>query len=258
MNVPDTFNQIYQDTGSLQPGLALTVGPLVSALDVITPERFIRQISPAGKQIVANELLQKSELVPTTWKREFGKEVFKNAAAEGLTEGAQQALQNYGSELAGSKDKLFSQHSIDSIIDASIRGSMGGTLFGAPGAAFEANRSKQARQTAIDNQQRQQEIQANQQLLYPTQLAEQQGGAEPSATVGQPPIQGGPQAQFELPIPTATVGQAPIQVGEQAQFGLSQQEQQLLNIINEQQKQQDIQLKNKQATVENIRKGDLD
>ena len=257
LNVPDTFNQIYQETGTLNPGLALTIGPLVSALDVITPERFIRQISPAGKQIVANELLQKSELVPLTWKREFGKEVFKNAAAEGLTEGAQQALQNYGSELAGSKDKLFSQHSIDSILDASLRGALGGTLFGAPGAAFEANRSKQARQTAIDTQQRQEQIQANQQLLYPTQLAEQQGGAEPTATVGEPPIQGGPQTQFELPIPTAQVGEAPIQAGEQAQFGLNTQEQQLLNLLQQHQQQQDIQLKNKQATNENIRKGDL-
>ena len=257
LNVPDTFNQIYQETGTLDPGLALTIGPLVSALDVITPERFIRQISPAGKKIIANELLQKSELVPLTWKREFGKEVFKNAAAEGLTEGAQQALQNYGSELAGSKDKLFSQHSIDSILDASLRGAMGGTLFGAPGAAFEANRSKQARQTAIDTQQRQEQIQANQQLLYPTQLAEQQGGAEPTATVGGEPIQAGPQTQFEVPIPTAQVGQAPIQVGEQATFGFNTQEQQLLNLLQQHQQQQDIQLKNKQATTENIRQGKL-
>jgi len=257
MNVPDTFNQIYQETGSLEPGLALTVGPLVAALDVITPERFLRQISPAGKQLVANELLQKSELVPLAWKREFGKEVLKNAGVEGLTEGAQQALQNYGSQLAGAKDTVFSQHSIDSILDASLRGALGGSLFGAPGAAFEANRSKQARQTAIDTQQRQEQIQSNQQLLYPTQLAEQQGGAEPSATVGEPPIQGGPQTQFELPIPTATVGEAPIQAGEQAQFGLNTQEQQLLNLLQQHQQQQDIQVKNKQATVENIRKGDL-
>ena len=262
MNVPDTFNQIYQDTGSLEPGLALTIGPLVSALDVITPERFLRQISPAGKQIVANELLQKSELVPLTWKREFGKEVLKNAGAEGLTEGAQQALQNYGSQLAGAKDSVFSQKSVDSILDAALRGALGGSLFGAPGAAFEANRSKQARQTAIATQQaeeqKQQQIQSNQQLLYPTQLAEQQGGAEPTATVGEPPIQGGPQTQFELPIPTATVGQAPIQVGEQAQFGLGQQEQQLLNLLQQHQQQQDIQTKNKQATTENIRQGKLD
>lgn len=258
MNVPDTFNQIYQETGSLNPGLALTIGPLVSALDVITPERFLRQISPAGKQVVANELLQKSNFVPLTWKKEFGKEVLKNAGAEGLTEGAQQALQNYGSQLAGAKDSVFSQHSIDSILDAALRGALGGSLFGAPGAAFEANRSKQARQTLIDKQQRQQQIQSNQQLLYPTQLAEQQGGAEPSATVGEPPIQGGPQTQFELPIPTATVGQAPIQAGEQAQFNLNTQEQQLLNLLEQHQKQQDIQLKNKQATTENIRKGNLD
>ena len=115
LNVPDTFSQIYQETGSLEPGLALTIGPLVSALDVVTPERFIRQISPAGKQIIANELLQKSDLVPLAWKKEFAKEVFKNAGIEGLTEGAQQALQNYGSELAGSPNKLFSQASIDSI-----------------------------------------------------------------------------------------------------------------------------------------------
>ena len=269
LNVPDTFNQIYQETGSLNPGLALTIGPLVSALDVITPERFIRQISPAGKQIVANELLQKSELVPLTWKREFGKEVLKNAAAEGLTEGAQQALQNYGSELAGSPNKLFSQASIDSILDASIRGAIGGTLFGAPGAGFEASRSKQARQALIDTQ-RQQEIQ--QRGIELSRQIQQQGGVDPTATIGGAPIQAGPQAQFNVPGVqqqaqqeqattepiTAQVGQAPIQAGEQAQFDLSSIEQQLLTILAEQQKQQDIQLKNKQSTTENIRQGKLD
>ena len=240
LNVPDTFNQIYQETGSLNPGLALTIGPLVSALDVITPERFIRQISPAGKQIIANELLQKSDLVPLTWKKEFGKEVLKNAGMEGLTEGAQQALQNYGAELAGSKNKLFSQQSIDSILDASIRGAIGGTLFGAPGAGFEASRSKQARQALIDTQ-RQQEIQ--QRGIELSRQIQQQGGVEPTATVGGAPIQAGPQAQFNVPnvqqpqqttTPfTATVGQAPIQAGPQAQFDLSSLEQQLLTALTE-------------------------
>ena len=255
---------------------------LFRSLDVVTPERFIRQISPAGKQIIANELLQKSDLVPLTWKKEFAKEVFKNAGIEGLTEGAQQALQNYGSELAGSPNKLFSQASIDSIIDASIRGTVGGTLFGSPGAAFEANRSKQARQALIDKQQadeqRQQQILANQQLLYPTSIVPQEGGTTPTAIVGQPPIQVGEQAQFNLPPQdqqqtqqqtqqqqvqqqtsplTAEVRQAPIIAGEQAQFGLGQLEQQLLKLLEQQQIQQDIQTKNKQQTTENIRKGNL-
>jgi len=149
-NVPDTFNQIYQDTGDLRPGIALTIGPIVAALDTYLPGKVLSQLGSTGKQALAAQLLEKSKVVPTTWKKAFIGETLKTITGEGLTEGAQQALQNYASILAGKKDDFFSQQNVDDIIMSALKGAIGGGVIGAPGAALEAGRIKSARQAEID------------------------------------------------------------------------------------------------------------
>jgi hypothetical protein len=179
LNVPDTFNQIYQDTGSLEPGIALTIGSLVSALDTYLPSKILNQLGGTGKKVLATEMLNRSTLVPINWKRAFAGQVLKTSAGEGLTEGAQQALQNFASQLAGSKEDFFSQKNIDSIINASLKGAIGGTAFGIPGGAVQAARDKSQRAQDIATQQslvtaeqeRQRQITAQQQVGQETNLA---------------------------------------------------------------------------------------
>jgi hypothetical protein len=148
-NVPDVFNGIYQDTGELRPGLALTIGPLVAALDTYLPGKMLQQLGPTGKARVAAEMLQKSELVPITWKKAFAGEILKTASGEALTEGGQQALQILGSQIAGDKDPFFSQKNIDDIINSSLKGFIGGGTYGLPGGALEAKRIKDERNNQI-------------------------------------------------------------------------------------------------------------
>jgi len=149
LNIPDTFNQIYQDTGKLEPGIAITIGSLVSALDTFLPARMLAQLGPSGKARIAAEMLQKSTVVPTTFKKAFAGEVLKTASGESLTEGGQQALQILASQIAGDKDPFFSQKNIDEIITSSLKGFIGGGAYGAPGAGIEASRIKSERNAQV-------------------------------------------------------------------------------------------------------------
>jgi len=139
-NVPDVFQSIYEDTGELHPGIALTIGPLVAALDTYLPEKMLSQLGEAGKKRIAAGMLEKSTVVPPTFKKAFGVELLKTMGGESLTESGQQALQILASQIAGDKQDFFSSKNIDDIITSAVKGAVGGTFFGTPGAAVEASR----------------------------------------------------------------------------------------------------------------------
>lgn len=149
VNVPDVFQSIYEDTGELAPGIALTIGSLVGALDTYLPGKILKQLGPAGKERIAAELLQKSTVVPTTFKKAFAGQVLGTASGEALTESAQEALSMLGSQIAGDQDPFFSQENVDQIITAALKGFVGGGTYGLPGAAVEANREKSERNNLI-------------------------------------------------------------------------------------------------------------
>jgi hypothetical protein len=157
INIPDTFQSIYEDTGELRPDLALTIGSLVAALDTYLPAKLLSQLGSAGKAKLAEEMLKKSSVVPTTWKKEFGKALGMTAAGEGITEGTQESLQLFANQLAGSNDPFFSPENIDRIINSAIKGTIGGGVIGAPGAAVEASQIKADRLANIAAQPLQQE-----------------------------------------------------------------------------------------------------
>lgn len=143
-SIPETLNSIYEQTQDLAPGLAITFGSLKGALDTYLPSKILKQLGPAGKDRVAAAMLEKSSVVPTNFKLAFLGEIAKTSAGEGLTESAQQAIDVLAAQVAGSKDKFFSQKNIDDILFAGLKGAVGGGTFGAPGAAMEASRKKSA------------------------------------------------------------------------------------------------------------------
>jgi hypothetical protein len=150
MNVPDVFQSIYESTGSLEPGLALTIGPIVGLLDTYLPSKILNQLGPAGKSRLAANLLDKSEVVPVNFKRAFVGNVLKTTAGEGLTEGLQEALTIAAEQIAGDTKGFFSPQNIDRIITSSLKGAIGGGTLGAPGAAIEASREKALAKAEID------------------------------------------------------------------------------------------------------------
>jgi len=202
-SIPETFNNIYEETQDLSPGIALTLGTLKGALDTYLPGKILKQLGPSGKDRLAAAMLEKSTVVPTPWKRAFIGEAVKTVSGEAATESAQQAIDVLAAQLAGSKDPFFSQKNIDSILWSGLKGAVGGGTFGAPGAAIEARRSEQAATQEIAQRQvleqqaaekaRQEKEQADQQELARQQQATgdlfgqevPQGPVRPSTTVAE-------------------------------------------------------------------------
>jgi hypothetical protein len=150
MNVPDVFQSIYETTGSLEPGLALTIGPIVGLLDTYLPSKILNQLGPSGKARLAANLLDKSEVVPVNFKRAFVGNILKTTAGEGSTEGLQEALTIAAEQIAGDTKGFFSPQNIDRIITSSLKGAIGGGTLGTPGAAMEASREKALAKAEID------------------------------------------------------------------------------------------------------------
>lgn len=214
INIPDVFQSIYEDTGELAPGVALTIGSLVAALDTYLPSKILSQLGPKGKERIAKEMLDKSKVVPTTWKKAFGAEILKTSSGEALTEAGQEALTKFASQIAGSKDPFFSEKNIDQIITSSLKGFIGGGVFGTPGAALEAKRITDERNRLVAQQKAAQEDQAVQQFssLQQTQpdLFGEQGLATPynarqdqALTPRQQDIAALQQAKAMQQLPTA-------------------------------------------------------
>lgn len=216
LNIPDVLNSVYEDTGELSPGIALTIGSLVAALDTYLPSKILSQLSPAAKERIAAQMLEKSSAVPTTWKKAFGAEVLKTAGGEALTEGAQEVVTKIGSQIAGDTDPFFSQENIDQILTASLKGFIGGGTYGAPGAAVEAKTIKDERNRQIaQNELKAQEAQAAQQALgaapveetlTPAQIREQKQLAARQQIYGD---------LFGEPVPTGTRGAPTFPVGQE-------------------------------------------
>jgi hypothetical protein len=144
LNAPDTFESIYEKTGSLAPGIALAFGAAQSALDAIVPAQILRQFSPAVKARAAAELAQQSSVVPQSIKVGIAKELAKTGAGEAGTESVQELLGILAEKTAGAPGEVFSQENIDRMINAGIKGLIGGTAFGAPGAVVKARRDAAA------------------------------------------------------------------------------------------------------------------
>jgi ADP-Ribosyltransferase in polyvalent proteins len=197
INIPDTFNKIYEDTRELHPGIALTIGSLVAALDTYLPTRMLDQLGVTGKTVLATQMLEKSKVVPITWKKAFIGETLKTTSMEGLTEGTQQALQILGSQLAGDKQKFFSQKNIDDIIESSVKGMVGGASFGMPGAALDARRIKANRNAQIQEQEQQKQKQIQEQEQAANVKADQKMAAQQQATGNLFGEEQGPATQYD-------------------------------------------------------------
>jgi muramidase (phage lysozyme) len=194
INVPETFQQIYQDTGKLEPGIAMGMGSLSAALDTIVPKQIFDQLTGAQRQAFKAALINQSEVVPASFKKAFLAETGKIMAEEGLTEGTQEAINNLASNFAGANKDIM-----EGVLDASIKGAIGGTAFGMPGAALEAYGRKAATQEEIDRREyeqlqadfrRQQADQMEADRIQQAEQARRQRIADISAA--------GPEAQLDM------------------------------------------------------------
>ena len=141
LNAPDTFEGIYEKTGKLEPGIALAFGAAQGVLDTYLPAKILRQLSPAAKDRLAVEILNRSTIVPQSAKMAVAKALGITTLGEGFTEGLQDVLGILAEQTAGAKGSLLDPENIDRVLNATIKGAIGGTTFGAPGAIVEGRRT---------------------------------------------------------------------------------------------------------------------
>ena len=131
-NAPEVFEGIYRETDKMEPGIAALAGGLSSVLDTIVPGNVLNKFGGYGKLKIIEKMAKDSGAAPKVWKA-IGKEAIKSAAAEGLTEAAQESINVTAEEIAGSLKGLSDPENIQRIKESFVKGAVGGSAFGTVG-----------------------------------------------------------------------------------------------------------------------------
>lgn len=148
-NAPEVFQNIYQETGQLEPGAAMLFGAASAALDSVLPSQLMKSLTGPVKVGVVEKLLEGSGMKPGL-ARSIGANVLKNMGYEGLTEGAQEAISIAAENFVASKPQVFQSKDWDRIIESAVKGSVAGGGFGVAGGVAERTRQVQERQKRYD------------------------------------------------------------------------------------------------------------
>ena len=140
-NAPEVFENIYQETGKFEPGVAALAGGFSAILDSALPSGVLKSLGPVGKLKVIEQMAKESGAAPKVWKY-LGKEVAKAAATEGLTESAQEAIGALATQVAGGTKGLLDPENIQKYKEAFVKGAVGGAGFGVPGGIAAGRTAK--------------------------------------------------------------------------------------------------------------------
>ena len=149
LNAPESFSGIYEETGKLEPGLAIGAGAFKALFDGILPARVLNQLGLRGQAKLAEELASRSTIVPDSFKLRLAKEVGKTAVTESGTEALQEATDIIAEQLAGAPGGLSDPKNVDRLLMAAAKGGIGGTVIGAPGALAQTVRETSAKEPEL-------------------------------------------------------------------------------------------------------------
>lgn len=135
LNAPEVFQNVYQETGELATGASLIFGAAAASLDAILPAAVLNKITPTQRAAISKAVLKQSGMRPGLTERVF-KEGLKAVGAEGLTEGAQEAISISAENFVGGNPQIFQSEDWDRIMESSVRGAIAGGFLGGVAAPF--------------------------------------------------------------------------------------------------------------------------
>jgi len=193
-NAPEIFQNVYEQTGSMRPAVALLYGSVSSALDSVLPARLIGTVTGPMKVGIIEKILEKSGM-NRGLLRKVTSEGLTSTGAEGLTEGAQEAIGMAAENFVDANKGLFNSEGWNRIMESAVKGAVAGGAFGGVGGVAEGVRERgdiraEADQKQAEADQKQAEAdqkQAEAQPVVAEQAAEQ---------VAPPPV-----AEQERPVP---------------------------------------------------------
>ena len=147
--IPEAYTSIAEETGEPAAATALVVGSINAALDSILPVGVAKALGKDARDEVARSLFTRLMIGGG-----------KGAAVEGLTEGVQEANNLIAAQLLKDNPEFFTQENVDRILDAGLRGVIGGKAFGlVSGIPGESPQQREAREKAETQQQLRDDIQ---------------------------------------------------------------------------------------------------
>ena len=148
-NAPEVFQNIYQQTGSMEPGVALLWGSASAALDSVLPGHILKQLTPATKVGLVEKILEKSG-TDKSLLRSIATNVLKDAGYEGITEGAQELISESAEKFVAGNPQIFDSKDWDRAMESAVRGALAGGAFGPITGIAENRQAKNERQQAED------------------------------------------------------------------------------------------------------------
>ena len=131
-NAPEIFQNIYQETGQMDVGASLLFGVGSAALDSILPAQLAKSLTGPVKVGIVEKFLEKSGMDKGIL-RSITAGALKGIGAEGLTEGAQEAISIYAENFVGNNPQIFDSADWNRIMESSLRGAVAGSAFGGAG-----------------------------------------------------------------------------------------------------------------------------
>jgi len=157
-NAPEIFQNIYQETGQMDVPASLLFGAGSAALDSVLPAQLARSLTGPVKVGIVEKVLEKSGMDKGIL-RSITAGALKGMGAEGLTEGAQEAISIYAENFVGNNPQIFDSADWNRIMESSVRGAVAGSAFGGAGGVPSRLQEKrvefQEQQAAQLEQQRQ-------------------------------------------------------------------------------------------------------
>ena len=159
-NAPEIFQNIYQETGQMDVGASLLFGVGSAALDSVLPAQLAKSLTGPVKVGIVEKVLEKSGM-DRGILRSITAGALKGIGAEGLTEGAQEAISIYAENFVGNNPQIFDSADWNRIMESSLRGAVAGSAFGGAGgigSRVQEKRVEFAEQQAKAAEQQRQEL----------------------------------------------------------------------------------------------------
>jgi hypothetical protein len=137
---PEIFQNIYETTGKMEPGVSALFGAGSAALDSILPARLANSITGPLKAGIVEKVLEKSGM-DKGLLRSVTAGMVKGVAGEGLTEGAQEGINIAAERFVTENPEIFGSKEWDRIMQSAVKGAIAGGAFGSVSGGVEASRA---------------------------------------------------------------------------------------------------------------------
>jgi len=148
-NAPEIFQNIYEKTGNLEVGTSLIYGAGSAALDSVLPAQLAKNLTGPMKIGIVEKVLEKSGM-DKGLLRKVTANVLQGAGFEGMTEGAQEAISISAERFVANNPQIFDSEDWKRIMEASVRGAVGGAGFGTAGGVTEHLKNRPEYKPAFD------------------------------------------------------------------------------------------------------------